>query len=718
MMDFLIFSDLTSNEVHTLVELRDFIIQNKSKFARIKRGKITYYNIPVAFDIESSNFFQLIGNEPEPQKIATMYCWTISIAGYVVMGRTWYQYKSLIDMLVTALEITPNNRLVIYVHNLQFDFSFFRKWFEWSNVFSVKSRTPVYAVDSNGIEYRCAYLLSGYKLEKVAEHLQHFTIKKLVGDLDYKLIRHSYTPLSEEEIQYCINDVQIVIAYIAEQIMSNGTIADIPLTKTGYVRRYCRNNCFYTNGEESRNDAQTEKYKNIIRRMNVTEQEYYELKNGFQGGFTHANPFYIRKTVDNVASFDFNSCYPAVIVSEKFPMCSSELVEHMTKTEFEENLQKYCCLFEIELFDVISIVFYENYISRYRCRELVKPVCVNGRIVSAEHLKTTVTEQDYFIIRRFYRWDEKRMRISNFRRYKRGYLPTDFIKSVLKLYSDKTELKGQEGKEAEYLHSKEMLNSCYGMMVTDIVRDEIEYINNMWPNEYGERAESTPKNTQAKIIKYNKNQNRFLFYPWGVWVTAYARRNLFTGIMEFGPDYIYSDTDSIKVINKDAHMEYIEKYNFIQRVKLCDAMNKHNLDVSLTEPVTKYGDKKLLGVWDYEGTYKRFKTLGAKRYMVETEKGISITVSGLNKKTCVPYILDKSHDKPFDYFNSDMSIPAEYTGKLTHTYIDNELRGMCVDYLGNTGEYYEKSAVHLSESPYKMGVTRELLDYISNIQEE
>lgn len=718
MMDFQIFSDLTNNTVHSIVELREFIIKNKSKFSQIKRGKIVYYNIPVAFDIESSNFFQLIGNDAEPQKVATMYCWTISIAGFVVMGRTWEQYKSLINLLINMLEITPNNRVVIYVHNLQFDFSFFRKWFEWLNVFSVKSRTPIYAVDSNGIEYRCAYLLSGYKLAKVAEHLQHFSIKKLVGDLDYKLIRHSNTPLSEEEIQYCINDVQIVVAYIAEQIITNGTIADIPLTKTGYVRRYCRNNCFYTNGEPQKHDAQTEKYKTIIRRMNVSELEYYELKNGFQGGFTHANPFYIGKTVDNVSSFDFNSCYPAVIVSEKFPMCSSELIEHMTESEFEDNLNKYCCLFEIELFDVVSTIFYENYISRYRCRELVTPVCVNGRIVSAAHLKTTVTEQDYFIIRKFYKWDKKRMKISNFRRYKRGYLPTDFIKSVLKLYSDKTKLKGLKDKESEYMHSKEMLNSCYGMMVTDIIREEILYINNMWSNEFGFHTETVPENTLSKIIKYNKNKNRFLFYPWGVWVTAYARRNLFTGIVEFGPDYIYSDTDSIKVINKDRHMEYIEKYNFAQRLKLCDAMNKHHLDVSLTEPRTKDGNKKLLGVWDYEGTYKRFKTLGAKRYMVETEKGVNITVSGLNKNVCVPYIIEQSHDRPFEYFNNNMSIPAEYTGKLTHTYIDNELRGICVDYLGNTGEYYEKSAVHLSESPYKMGMTQELLDYISNIQEE
>ena len=122
--------------------------------------------------------------------------------------------------------------------------------------------------------------------------------------------------------------------------------------------------------------------------------------------------------------------------------------------------------------------------------------------------------------------------VSNFRRYKKSYLPTPLVKSILKLYSDKTTLKGVDGKEVEYLQSKEQLNSCYGMMVTDIVRDSYIYADEWLPD--------TPDFNTA-IEKYNNSSNRFLFYPWGVWVTAYARRNLFTGIIEFKNDYIYSD---------------------------------------------------------------------------------------------------------------------------------------------------------------------------------
>ena len=73
---------------------------------------------------------------------------------------------------------------------------------------------------------------------------------------------------------------------------------------------------------------------------------------------------------------------------------------------------------------------------------------------------------------------------------------------------DKTELKG-------------MINSCYGMCVTDPCRDE---------NTYGD--------------------------SWTV-----TKSDLDETIEEFKDDYVYSDTDSIKVVNIEKHKQYIENYN-------------------------------------------------------------------------------------------------------------------------------------------------------------
>ena len=446
--------------------------------------------------------------------------------------------------------------------------------------------------------------------------------------------------------------------------------------------------------------------------------EYQQLKRAFQGGFTHANPFYSGKVVSGVTSFDFTSSYPCVMVSEQFPMSSSELIEITSKEQFEKNLKLYCCLFDVEFIGLESQLWFDSYLSLSRCWGVKDAVVNNGRVVSASHLFTTVTEQDFKIIKQFYTWEH--LKIGKFRRYKKDYLPTDFVKSILKLYSDKTTLKGVDGKEIEYLKSKEMLNSCYGMAVTDIVRPEIIYSDGDW------KTPETPDFERA-IKEYNDSRSRFLFYPWGVWVTAYARRNLFTGICEFGNDYVYSDTDSVKVLNAENHIEYIRRYNETIRSQLLRAMKYHGINPDAIEPETVERVKKCLGVWDFDGHYKQFKTLGAKRYLVqysddernpEKKRGtFNLTVSGLNKKTCVPYLLNKYGEHGiFSAFNNELYIPPDFTGKNTHTYIDEPRTGTVADYLGVPGEYYERSGVHLEKSDYSLKISREYLDYLLNIE--
>ena len=153
-------------------------------------------------------------------------------------------------------------------------------------------------------------------------------------------------------------------------------------------------------------------------------------------------------------------------------------------------------------------------------------------------------------------------------------------------------------------------------------------------------------------------------------------------------------------------------------------MKYHGIDPEEIAPKTIKGESKPLGVWDFDGHYTRFKTLGAKRYMVEYDDGsINITVSGLNKKVAVPYIctgwsydLDgKENKSPFDMFSNNMYIPPEHTGKKTHTYIDEERAGYVTDYLGNTARYCEQSAIHLSDQDYSLSISREYADYLSSL---
>lgn len=692
------------NKINSVDDI-DVIINTSLRYEKkIKTNKkVVYYNVPCSFDIETSSFYV------NDDKQALMYEWSMCLNGAVVIGRTWEEFISICDKISSELELGKDKRLIIYVHNLSFEFQFIRGWFDWENVFAVDDRKPVYALTSIGIEFRCSLILSGYSLAKLGEQLHKYPVQKMVGDLDYSLIRHSKTPLTDKELKYCENDVRVVASYIQETIDKLGDITKIPLTKTGYVRQYCRTNCLYGGAKSHKQHPEAYyEYHTMISGMTLAVDEYEQLERGFQGGFTHANAWYSGLTLHNVSSFDFTSSYPTVLVAEQFPMSKGELVEVKTYAQFNKNLELYCCLFDVEFYGFESIQTYEHPLSKSRCSELDGITEDNGRIVEAEHLKTTLTEQDYYIIKRFYKW--KSMAIASFRRYRKGYLPTPFIKSILKLYQDKTELKNVEGKEEEYQNAKEMINACYGMIVTNICRDESIYADGWTTKEC---------DIEKAIEKENNSKTRFLFYPWGVWCTAYARRNLFTGISEFGNDYVYSDTDSVKVLNKENHMEYIKKYNeqIIQKLEL--ALDHHGLDHNLIRPKTIKGIEKPLGVWDYEGDYETFKTLGAKRYAVKKYGEFSITVSGVNKKFGVPYLVRRFGEEGFfDGFTDGLLIPAEYTGKLTHTYIDEPMQGEIVDYNGVTGYYNERSGVHLEKAEYSMSLSQLYIEYLEGVKYE
>ena len=656
-------------------------------------NKLEYINLPAAFDIETTSFYE---NE---EKRACMYIWMFGILNWVTYGRTWDEFDRLLKIIRAMYGLsTDRRRLIVYVHNLPYEFQFMRKRFKWDNVFLMEPRKPVYAV-TDGIEFRCSLKLSNKSLENVSNDLIKYKVNKMVGDLDYTLKRHSQTEMTPTELKYCENDVRVILSYIQEKIESDKSIANIPLTLTGYVRRYCKESCFNSNYKM---------YKKLMSELTLTSDEYSQLKRAFAGGFTHANARKAMKVHTEVASYDFTSSYPSVMVTEKFPMSKSkELTKIKDIEELESYLKKFCCLFDIRFRNLESVSNSDHPISMSKCRELKNPFTDNGRVVAADSLVTTITEQDYWTFKRFYKWDS--IDISKFRYYEKGYLPKAFILSILDLYKTKTELKGVKEKEIEYMVRKNMLNGAYGMSVTDIVRPTVTY----------ERDEfsSTEPDLEDAISRYNKSGKRFLFYPWGVWVTAYARANLFSAIYACGDDYLYGDTDSVKILNPELHKEYFETYNKNHIKKIEESAKFYNISTEMYMPKNIKGNRKIIGLWDYEGTYDKFKTLGAKRYFYEENGQYYLTVAGVNKKKACDYIV-KTYENPFDAFNDGLVVPVAYSGRQSASYIDEEHEGSLVDYTGLKGNYHELSAIHLEGTDYSLGMTAAYINYILGFSEE
>lgn len=622
-------------------------------------------------------------------KFAFMYIWQMAIKEEIYIGRTWKTFLKFIDELINQNGVNINKRIVIYVHNLSFEFQFIKDMFSWNKrgQLNLDERKPAVVLTESGVEFRCSYILSNAPLSQLNTKKYH----KASGDLDYNLIRHSTTPITEEEIGYCINDVLVVTEYIQNEIDHYGNINRIPKTATGSVRQFCKEQCIVKN----------KKYKDYMQELKLTPHEYIMLRKGFQGGFTHANSRYSGCVMKDVTSWDFTSSYPAVMLSEKFPMSKGKYFGELSINKYQSLCDNYCVLAKVRFKGLYSTFENEHYLGLSKCELISGQTVDNGRIISCEYCTTVITEQDFSILKETYSWSDIKI-VEGFY-YEKDYLPLDMINCVLNFYQGKTTLKGVPDKEDEYMRKKAMLNSCYGMAVTSIDKPKCVY--------EGEWQKVEPDIREC-IDEYNESKTRFLFYAWGVWITAYARRNLWKGIVEFNDDYIYSDTDSIKCVNSDKHSNFITEYNRLVQIKVRTMAEKYGIDISLVEPKTIKGESKPIGVWDFDGHYTHFKTLGAKRYMTFDDEGeLHITISGVQKKAGQKYLWKtyKTMEKILEAFTDGLIFPPEGTGKMTHTYIDTPKQYMVTDYLGNKELVYSSSGTHLEGTSYELSLA---VDYI------
>jgi hypothetical protein len=95
----------------------------------------------------------------------------------------------------------------------------------------------------------------------------------------------------------------------------------------------------------------------------------------------------------------------------------------------------------------------------------------------------------------------------------------------------------------------------------------------------------------------------------------------------------------------------------------------------------------------------------------------SLTVSGVNKKAAIPYLIEKYGENGiFDAFTNYLDIPPQATGKNIHTYIDYEIQGEITDYKGSTAHYNERTGVHLEPTGYSLSLSVMYLNYLRGIK--
>lgn len=607
-----------------------------------KRSTRKYVEAVACFDTETTSirkeYCNIFGSD-----FGFMYVWQFCIDMVVCCGRTWKEWLEFTDLLCEHIDCS-GRKLVIYVHNLSFEFQFMRNYIDVETIFCRDKRDVVYFTTKN-IEYRCSYALSNMSLKKFLEKSKGVTFGKQSGDeFDYSKLRFPDTELVEHEWGYSVCDV-LGLCQAITYLLKDDTLCTIPLTSTGYVRRDFRTAM-----------KKNPKHRDYMKKLALNKHTYLLAREASRGAISGSNHVYTEEILEEVDSEDIKSSYPYQMMTKYFPM--SRFIQYNCKkvdSKFIELIDNFCCII---VWSCSNLKVKEwsgiPYISKAKCRAIKGAKCGNGKVYSAERIGMCTTEIDFKIIREHYYFEN--VVIHEIHCAQRGMLPKSFREVLGHMFQMKTDL--EDGDKFLYAKYKNKINAAFGMMLTDILHGNIVYKQNCidcWVEEEVEDIEKA-------LSDYYNSTNSFLHYQHGIWVLAHGRDDLVKGMDVVGRDIVQVDTDSVKHVD-----DHIGGF-----IKLNDGIiaKADSYDV---KPYSMKDEKKhYLGVWEHEGddgktTYYKFKTLGAKKYCDEDENGkMSITVAGLSKNAN-EFFEKKSG---LESFSTGTYVGDKYSGRTCAVYND------------------------------------------------
>lgn len=671
------------------------VVQRGRKKSVEQRRK--YLPLICAFDIETTTL--------QDKKQAFMYHWQFQLDRYVtITGRTWEEFVDLIAKIIGAVE---DNTLVVYVHNLSYEFQFISDPeiydFTADEVFAMDERSILKCSIGRQIEFRCSYRLFNAGLGHVTRKEFNVKHKKLDGDdYDYNKIRYPWSNLTDQELEYCYNDVRgLVEAVYALMDHYHDNIYTIPLTSTGYPRRDCKKVLYGMHA--------------AVKDMIPNYEIYKMLRKAFRGGDTHASRHWAGVILSDVNSADRSSSYPDVNVNCRYPVSSWHEVDPANLSmDYIIDLigrRGKACLMECEIFnlDLKDPDWPAPYLTIDKTEEIIwpsylddpRPCRDNGRILRADHVKIYITDIDLRIILQTYTG----YIVFNKCYYAAyGNLPRRFIEVINGYYRAKTSLKGLPDPDGSigvmYRQAKAKNNGIYGMEATDPIKPELIYdgVNVTMP--------LLDDATVGRLYEeYTKKA--WIPYQWGVWTTALARYELFKGMQAIAKDttedglpgswdIIYWDTDSLKYVGN--HDEALRKLN-LSYIKRSRSNRGYAADPS--------GEEHFLGVFEKEDTYKRFITWGAKKYAYEYEDGIPhVTIAGVNKSIGAEELREKGGLEVLK-----AGFVFEKAGGTESVYNDT-IPDQCKDIEIDGHKLHITKNIALLPSTYRMGVTSDYAEIL------
>ena len=756
---------IDADNVYDWDSLFPFIIKDgkmqkgmSKKWVRVREhGKPMYVNtFPFTLDIETTNAYTL---QDEDVIAGFMYHWAMTYDKWYITGRKWDSFLNAYYSIVRATgcgmrtfwnkkkEVIPY-RLHCCVHNFGgFEWQFLRTRlvFDHADFFAKDERKVIYAGTREFVRFIDTYSISGASLDTTAK-MWGLPTRKLTGVYDYNKPRNSKTKLSDEELLYIYRDVEVLHElwmYLVETYLKRGL--PLPLTMTQRLRYDVKQSAY-----KVLSGAST---MSLVSLFPDNLDDYFDLYDCLvAGGYNHASSYVAGAVVEDVYGEDFTSSYPAVMLqSFHFPV--TPFVPVSTGVGIDNpairGAQGFCTVGRVRFYglqavgghSVMSLSKSLEYVEESRggaALDIGVNTIDNGRVNYAEHITFYLTDLDFRVIEKFYTY--KHYEVLDCKKARCGHLPDYVRDNLFTPYAMKQSIKVSDpdhDRNPVYSNSKYVVCGMYGMMIEKPHKESVVYEKGSVKRK-GTREESMSDYEYLRYLQFGngwemvlegKRQPRTVFSPyWGVFVASIARYRLLCGyedsdipgaFVALGDDAIYGDTDSVYFKNWREHMGYFDMWNSCLEcvnVAMIEEYNETHADqldpelfrsLGTFEPIAKDGKP-----------FKRFKTLGAKRYIKELSDGtIVTTVAGCPKSlringkkvSLIENEANKAGVDVFDFFSDGMEIPD---CKNMSMYSDDRVDALVVDEDGNEEVMTEYSSVGIFPVSFKICMDDDYVDFL------
>lgn len=555
--------------------------------------------------------------------------WDIEFLKYYLLDHGYEYYNSKVKHLKKCYQaVTPKSFHIIENDNITYSANINlkgRRVYYKKKIKGEPEKVKIYDNLFVNLNFLDSFKIMPNKLDNIGRKVLTLDDKfqKLGDDYDYEMVRPFGYKLSEKEMMYLYNDVYILKEFLNQFYLPIGTnqntASSIAFDK--FIQgKY---------GHDKPYKQFLEDYPDLYDYNKI----YSIIKKSYKGGWTQVNRKYKGVHLKNIngTSIDINSSYPAVVRNKPLPYGMPKL----------HSGYKKCSPSELNILVIEFDKFYnkdiDNLIGEIQVGSINKKVFglnsteyIHTNIVDGEVIGTNGESEEHRY--RLYIWEfelENILENSVFENYK--VIETLTFKSNIGHFADVvdhyTEMKiegKKEGNNVKTNFAKLMLNSFYGKLASKPERVERKV-------KLGESGLVVNESTDINYLAEKK------YYPaFSSCVTAWARVNLRTQLYKIGyNNVIYFDTDSLyttlpvdEVKNKlGVYAEYDKEGNIVKIL---------NEDGIL--------DPYILGMWDIEKSYKEFKSIGSKKYIVKLlDDKIVCKCAGVPEETRNTLDFDKFH---------------------------------------------------------------------------